>query len=254
MSWAVATLNGAPRTDSGVFDTEGRWAEGAWLETDDSARARVDVADIGEVVVEPNSRLRLVKTGTDEHRLALDKGRISALILAPPRLFIVETPSATAVDLGCAYTLDVDEDGGSRLHVTSGWVALEWQDREALVPAGAMCRTRPGKGPDTPYFADASEAFKEALAAWDLDPTNAGGFDTLLREARSHDTLTLWHMLVPATTAQRGRLFDAMVDHVPAPEGITRSGIVALDETMLGQWRDYLDYMEWIHVDPYAEE
>ena len=44
---------------------------------------------------------------------------MSARIWAPPRLFYVNTPSAVAEDLGCAYTLEVDDlgekdSGGSR--------------------------------------------------------------------------------------------------------------------------------------------
>jgi len=49
-------------------------------------------------------------------------------------IFIVETPLATAVDLGCKYTLEVQEDGSSLLHVTLGLVALERDARETIVP------------------------------------------------------------------------------------------------------------------------
>ena len=53
--------------------------------------------------------------------------------------------------------------GASLLHVTSGWVALQLKDRESMVPAGAACATRPGIGPGTPYFEDASQTFRTAL-------------------------------------------------------------------------------------------
>jgi len=47
-----------------------------------------------------------------------------------------------AADLDVAYTLEVDNAGGSLLRVTSGWVALQLKDRESMVPAGAACQTR----------------------------------------------------------------------------------------------------------------
>src|SRR5207253_7821011 len=128
-----------------------------WLETDSSSRAKISVGRIGQVEVDPNTRLRLVQTRLTEHRLALARGRMQARIWAPPRLFFVDTPSAEAVDLGCAYTLAVDDAGGSLLQVTSGYVAFVRDGRESKVPAGAVCVTRPGIGPGTPYFADASE-------------------------------------------------------------------------------------------------
>ena len=43
------------------------------------------------------------------------------------------------VDLGCAYHVQVDEQGTGQLTVTDGWTSLEWHGRESLVPAGASC-------------------------------------------------------------------------------------------------------------------
>ena len=128
-----------------------------WKQTE--ARApRSQSGSIGNVDIDENTRVRLVANEPTEHRLELARGKMSARIWAPPRLFFVDTPSAVAADLGCAYTLEVDENGGSILHVTSGWVALQLKDRESIVPAGAACETQPGIGPGTPYFVDATPA------------------------------------------------------------------------------------------------
>ena len=79
--------------------------------------------------------------------MALDRGEIRARIWAPPRLFFVNTPSATAIDLGCAYTLQVDDRGWGKVRVETGWVAFEHKGRESFIPKDAMCATRPGVGP-----------------------------------------------------------------------------------------------------------
>ena len=150
------------------MDDKGRLAVGQWLETDGDSRAKIDVGSIGQVEIDPNTRVRLVETKPTEHRLELAHGKMSARIWAPPRLFFVDTPSAVAADLGCAYTLEVDDDGVGLLHVTSGWVALQLKDRESMVPAGATCATRPGIGPGTPYFDDSSEVFRKALSSFDF--------------------------------------------------------------------------------------
>ena len=44
--------------------------------------------------------------------MALDQGTIHARIWAPPKFFYVNTQAAVAVDLGCAYTLHVDDAAG----------------------------------------------------------------------------------------------------------------------------------------------
>ena len=73
-SWDVARLSGAPRVGqislaSGSNKTQLR--VGQLLVTDDASRAAVTVAEIGEVYVDPGSRVRLIETGSDRERLAL---------------------------------------------------------------------------------------------------------------------------------------------------------------------------------------
>ena len=75
---------------------------GQWLETDGTSRAQIEVTTIGDVEIDPNSRVRLLQTNSSEHRLELERGRLSAHISAPPKLFFVNTPSGVAEDLGCA--------------------------------------------------------------------------------------------------------------------------------------------------------
>src|SRR5262249_42506201 len=124
---------------------------GEVLQTDSMSQAQVKIANIGQLKIEPNTKIRLLVSKPDQHRIALDRGRLEATTWSPPRLFIVETPSAAAVDLGCKYSLEVEEDGSSLLQVTLGMVALQRDQRETIIPAGAFCRTRPGAGPGTPF-------------------------------------------------------------------------------------------------------
>src|SRR5581483_11538895 len=74
----------------------GRLSVGQVLETGDSGAITVAIGDIGEVDVASNSRLRLLRDSRAEHRIRLDQGRIHARIWAPPRSFVVDTPSAAA--------------------------------------------------------------------------------------------------------------------------------------------------------------
>lgn len=243
--WEVARIDGNPRIGKETITKNGRLVVGEWLETDAASRAKIEVGTIGQVEIDPNTRVRLLETKPTEHRLELAHGRMSARIWAPPRLFFVDTPSAVAADLGCAYTLEVDAEGAGLLRVTSGWVALELRDRESMVPAGAACATRPGIGPGTPYFEDASLYFQQALAKLDFEPTNTDwskipSLDLLLMEARPRDTLTLWHLLSRVDGKDRERVFERMVSLTQLPTGVTREGVLALDENMLQLWKDEL--------------
>jgi hypothetical protein len=226
---------------SDQIESTSRLAVGGLLETDGSSRALLNVGQIGTVELDPNSRVRLIETHLTEHRLALDRGKIRAKIWAPPRLFFVDTPSAEAIDLGCAYTLEVDDLGRSFLHVTSGWVALVRNGRESFVPIGAMCETRPGIGPGTPYFDDVSDELREALAKFDFE---AGGEDALrvvLAESRDRDTFTLWHLLSRVDESQRSEIVDRMIALVGLPQGVTREAVMQLDASSLELWKEELD-------------
>ena len=245
-SWEVARLVGAPMIGSSRIGQKGQLGVGQWLETDDASRARISVASIGQVEIDPNTRVRLLETRATEHRLELARGRMSAHIWAPPRLFFVDTPSAVAADLGCAYTLEVDDNGASLLRVTSGWVALQLHDRESVVPAGAACATRPGVGPGTPYFEDASPKFRSALTRLDFDhganqSSDAAALKELLDESRERDTLTLWHLLYRVEVQDRVLVYDRLAQLAPPPAGVTREGVLRLDESMLRLWKGYLD-------------
>ena len=243
-SWKVARLAGAPRVGAHPIGETGRLPVGEWLQTDGSSRARLDLADIGQAEIGPNSRLRLVPSRANEHRIELARGALRAKANAPPRLFLVETPSAVAVDLGCAYTLDVDDAGGGVLRVTSGWVALERGGRASLVPAGARCATRPGVGPGTPVFEDAPAALKEALNRLDFGNGGANALGTVLAEARVSDALTLWHLLPRVEgPSERRAVTERLSALVPPPPGVTIEGVLALDKAMLDLWWEEIELM-----------
>jgi hypothetical protein len=241
--WTVQTIAGAPSVDGSQKKTA-RLRVGEWLETDAVSRARIAVGDIGRVDVEPNTRLQIVEARGREHRMALTRGRIHARIWAPPKLFFVNTPSATAVDLGCEYTLQVDETGDSLIRVTLGWVSFENDGRESFIPEGAIGRTRPGTGPGTPYYEDAPAGYGDALAVIDFDapddPHRAPSLDLIISSARRKDALTLWHLLTRGTVDERGRVYDRLAQLVPPPAAATREAILNKNQAALDEWWDTL--------------
>jgi hypothetical protein len=198
--------------------------------------------------------MQLVAARATEHRLALARGKMKAYIWAPPKLFYVNTPSATAIDLGCQYTLEMDERGEGVLRVTTGWVAFEWRGVESFVPAGAACVTRPELGPGTPYFDDAAPMLQTALAQFDSAPndvtTRATALEAVLAQTRTRDALTLWHLLTRTQGEARGRVYDRFAQLIPPPPSVTRAGVLNNDRTMIDAWWDQLglDSASWWRI------
>lgn len=247
--WDVARLEGAPRVGKKTLNINSgveKLGVGQTLVTDGTSRAAVSLDETGRVEVDAGSRLRLVANGPGRKRLSLELGTIHATIWAPPGQFVVDTPSAVAVDLGCVYTLHVDESGAGLLRTTMGWVGFKLNGHESFIPAGAVCATRPKIGPGTPYFEDATPGFRDALSRFDFGSNTPAERNALLGiilvDARKNDSLTLWHLLSRVSDADRPGVYDRLAALAPPPAGVTREGILRLDREMLDTWWNSLGY------------
>jgi glucose/arabinose dehydrogenase/anti-sigma factor RsiW len=235
--WLIAAAEGRPSVASGQL------RPGQELVTDAASQVRLRVGTIGTVDVGPETRVRLLASRKDEQRLALAHGTIEARIVAPARVFLVETPAALAVDLGCVYTLTTDSLGNGLLHVTSGWVELRNGSRLTVVPRDAYATIRAGLGPGTAYGPDASPALKRALEDYDFSDDRDESFfvrTVVGATAQRSDGVTLLNVLSAVDDSLRPVVFDRLVALVPPPPGVTRAGVLALDRRMINRWWDEL--------------
>jgi hypothetical protein len=239
-SWEVIRIRGTPVVNAKPVRSVTRIRAGEWIETNSFAIATVRLGEIGSVEVAPGTRLVVKAARPSQNRLALTRGSIHAKISAPPKLFLVDTASGTAVDLGCEYSLHTDERGSGLLQVSQGWVSFQWKGLESLVPAGASCHTLPQAGPGVPYFDDALPVFKHSLESLASANFQGAPLDVVLAQARVRDTLTLWHLLSRVGIRDRGRVYERIADLTPVPAGISREKVLALDPATLARWKDEL--------------
>lgn len=246
--WDVSSLAGTPRIGRNALTAREtrRLGIGQVLETDQQSRASLRSEDVGQIELEPDTRLRLLTMAAGLRQVALDRGTIHTYIWARPGQFVVNTPSAVTVDLGCAYTLHVDDSGAGFVRTSRGWVGFKLNGHESFIPAGAACSTRPKVGPGTPYFEDASPTFRAALAKFDFEDITpqqrAADLATVLAESRSRDALTLWHLLSRVEEDQRALVYDRLRELAPPPPGVTRQGVLHLNQPMLDLWWSQLGF------------
>ena len=255
--WNVSSVQGKLRIGQKTISAKepgSRLNIGQMLETDSQSRATLLADDTGKIEVDPSTRLRLLSMDSGLKRIALDRGTIHTYIWAPPGQFVVDTPSAVTVDLGCAYTLQVDDSGAGMVRTSLGWVGFKLNGHESFIPAGAACTTRPKVGPGTPYFEDASAVFRSALTDFDFEDTtsqqHARDVEIVLREARKRDAVTLWHLLSRVDDHQRVLVYDRLSQFVPPPAAVTKEDILRRDQSMLDLWWNELgfdDISVWRH-------
>jgi ferric-dicitrate binding protein FerR (iron transport regulator) len=218
-----------------------------WVAQEDGRR-RLDLGRFGEVLAEPGAKVRVVRMDENLQSLRLDRGTIHASITraARPRLFQVETPAATCIDLGCHYSLSVDRQGVTQVKVETGRVLFDHGARDVFIPEGASCKAAPGRAPFTPIHDNASEPLRKAVEAFDAARVGRRGneakvaCDLILRR---EDGLVAWHFLQDPEKSVVGHAREALVRLTTVPEcGIPRPKANAADE--LRAWRDSL-FPEW---------
>ena len=207
LAYTVEDVAGTATVDGEDAAVDQRVRRGDVVETDADSQARLALAGLGEIDVLENSRVRIEHARPDEHELYLERGTIRASILAEPRVFQVGTPAGLAIDLGCLYTLSVEDDGDSVLRVELGQVSFEGGGREVFVPAGAEVTARKGEGPGTPM--------------WEGVPAELRAANRRVRRRRLHRARARAH--------RRGRQRDALEPadprrHRRAREDLGRGG------------------------------
>ena len=237
--WDVIAAARGARIGAQPASTASKLSAGQVLVTDSLGAATLRIGNIGRVRVGPNSRVRLVATGRAEHRVSV-VGRIRARVWAPPRFFVVETPSTLATDLGCVYDLSVDASGNGMLTVQSGEVELASHGVVSTVPAGASARLFASRAPGVPFLVRSPLPFREALAIYERAPSNQS-LQSLLGIADSTSTISLWYLLPKVAIAERSLVYTRLNAISAAPTAVTRTDVVRLDERALNLWRRSLE-------------
>jgi len=246
--WKVNNIKGSPMIDDIMMKNTDSISLGQYIITDDSSRAELVIASLGTVTIEPNSRIKFVKSSDGEHRIELVYGSIDANILAKPRSFFVDAGNVTAVDLGCSYKISMDTAGDGLLYVKSGRVSLESAGgRESLVPEGKFCILKKDFGPGTPFRGDSSPKFKKALMDFDFGECGSQCVNVILKNAKKTDAVTLINIIPRVNEEYKTIVYNKVSTYCTAPKNLPKDSIPKCDKIeRLNEWVDKV--MEEVHM------
>lgn len=204
----------------------------AWLESHE-ALVRLGLS-VGTVDLSPDGALRVLVADPERQHLELARGRVAVRVSATPEAFVIDTPEARLVDLGCAYTLEYDPIvRAGAVTVTSGFVRVERGARRVVVPRGASLRF--GRdGVESPVESDAPPALRAALTAFEK---GAADVAPIVAAARAVDDHTLLDLAVRTSGAARAAVLARLVALVGLPAAVSPDTSL---EGALGAWHAHL--------------
>lgn len=222
--------------------------------------AHIGIARLGAMRAQPGTLFRLEATATNRHVLAVERGKIEVRVWSPPGRFVVQTPSGTVLDLGCAFKLIVDDDRSTTVLVRSGWVQLDNGIDEVLIPAGAISIMTARSRPTIPIYEDAVPGFIGAVRSLEEPgpgPSRVEGPDReqwmsrLLEHARPRDVYTML-MLIERGLAptEAARIAERAATLVPPPPEVDLDAVARGDSRALSAWYGRLNLpspKDWMH-------
>ena len=208
---------------------------GGTLDTTES-KAELKIASIGSAELSPNTRVRLAHTSGDRHELFLERGKMHAKVVAPPRIFAVATPSAQVVDLGCEYTIEIDGTGAGSICVQTGKVELETANKVVVVaPALSCARLLAGRRAGLPYDPKASAELVAAIRAFEDHGSDA--LAGVLAATTETDLVTLVNLAKVVPAGHKRAVLERLEQFLPGPQETTVDEALA-EPMLLEMWFD----------------
>ena len=235
--WEVISLSGQPKVDNSVMDKGDGFESESKIETDAGSSVTVAIPEMGRLLIDNSS---IVSRTKNSNEVEVEKGQIRKFEGDAYDVLTVLTPLAKFTELykGGAFRLHVDENGSCKLIVESGWVIVNIKEFDSYVPKNFGCLISRGKYA-IPYPSDSSPQLISLLE--NFSGINDPSVGTILSLMTKKESLSLWHIIQLISTENRSIAFDRLNKLIPAPAGVTKEGILALNKNMLLDWRQEIE-------------
>ena len=235
--WEVIQFSGKPTINNSAISKADDFASESAIETDGSSSVTIMIPELGRLLIDNSSIISRTK---NNNQVKLDKGQIRKFEGDASDVLSVLTPLAKFTELykGGAFRLNVEDNGVCNLTVESGWVIVNIKEFDSYVPKNFDCLISKGKYA-IPYPSDSSPQLISLLQ--NFSGINDPSVGTILSLMTKKESLSLWHIIQLISTENRSIAFDRLNELVPTPAGVTKAGILALNKTMLLDWRQEIE-------------
>jgi RNA polymerase sigma-70 factor (ECF subfamily) len=235
--WEVIQFSGKPTINNNTISKADGFTSESTIETDGSSSVTIMIPELGRLLIDNSSIISRTK---NSNQLKLDKGQIRKFEGDASDVLSVITPLAKFTELykGGAFRLHVEDNGVCNLTVESGWVIVNIKEFDSYVPKNFDCLISKGKYA-IPYPSDSSPQLISLLQ--NFSGINDPSVGTILSLMTKRESLSLWHIVQLISSENRSIAFDRLNELIPAPSDVTKEGIIALNKTMLLDWRQEIE-------------
>ena len=235
--WEVIQFSGKPTLNNSAISKSDGFDSESTIETDGNSSVTVMIPELGRLLIDNSSIISRTK---NNNQLKLDNGQIRKFEGDASDVITVLTPLAKFTELykGGAFRLHVEDNGACNLTVESGWVIVNIKEFDSYVPKNFDCLISKGRYA-IPYPPDSSPQLISLLQ--NFSGINDPSVGTILSLMTKKESLSLWHIIQLISTENRSIAFDRLNELIPAPSGVTKEGVLALNKTMLLDWRQEIE-------------
>lgn len=233
--WKIKTSEGKVLIN-GKENNTGEIAEGESLLSSDSSETEILIPRIGSIIVYQNTIIILKKAKDGDNRIRLEKGLVKIKNVSEEPDFAVDLKNSSVINRGGEFTVSVDEYENAKISVNLGFTEIINNNGSYLLSEKYVCDIMNGKKRGTPYRSDAPDTLIKEIKNFDYDKGDNNSIINIIATAQKPDMLTLLAIIPQASQTIREKLFQAITNHFPPPENVTRMDILKADKKMLHIW------------------
>jgi len=200
---------------------------GDWIQTDNESAVILKIANVGDISIEPNSKVRFIQSDDNLSRIEISYGTVNTSTSQADK-FILQSNNMKVQDKGSSYSFKVDDKGNGVIYVNNGIANVESGNRVSVVPEGKFCMYKPEFGVGIPFRKDATPEFQNALFQYDFNNGGNNAIYSAIASATAEDYYSLLN-LIPRVDEKTKYLVLNKLDRI-TPKGVSGVRLDSLEK------------------------
>jgi len=200
---------------------------GDWIQTDGETSVILKIANVGDINIEPNSKVRFIQSDDSQSRIEVAYGTVNTSTSQADK-FVLQTSNMKVQDKGSSYSFKVDDKGNGVIYVNNGIANIESGNRVSVVPEGKFCMYKPEFGVGIPFRKDAKPEFQNAIFQYDFNNGGQNAIYSAIASAMPEDYYSLLN-LIPRVDEKTKYLVLNKLGRI-APNGVAGVRLDSLDD------------------------